>query len=78
MNAPGVIGGKVKSTNDAANGRKVLPTVFGIVAAAVGGLWVWPKINTLYGFMNRFGLEGKWSLCDILRFDNGWDRLFKL
>lgn len=39
-NAAGAIGGKVRSTNIAGNDHKALPTVLGIVAAAVGGLWI--------------------------------------
>ena len=39
-NAAGDVGGKVRSTNMAARDHKIMPTVLGIVAAAVGGLWV--------------------------------------
>ncbi|KAF5874281.1 putative glycoside hydrolase family 16 protein [Botrytis fragariae] len=39
-NAAGAIGGKVRSTNKAGNDHNALPTVLGIVAAAVGGLWI--------------------------------------
>lgn len=38
--AAGAIGGKIRSTNKAANDHKALPTVLGIVAAAIGGLLV--------------------------------------
>lgn len=38
-NAAGAIGGKIRSTNEAANYLKPLPTVLRIVAV-VGGLWI--------------------------------------
>ncbi|QSZ33743.1 hypothetical protein DSL72_005314 [Monilinia vaccinii-corymbosi] len=38
-NFAGVIGGKFRSTIKAANDHKTLPTVLGMVAVAVGGLW---------------------------------------